>query len=332
MSVLIITRQGDNGSVEMVSSALRERGEKPVRLDSDLYPQEIKLSSRLGTSGGCFLTTAEGRFDVGEVSALWYRRFFTGGKLPAELGDTREACVAESCQTLYGTIASLKCFQLDRLSSVRRADHKEVQLQKACELGLEIPDTLISNDPEEVPAFFHRHRGNVVTKTQSSFAIYRDGEEQVVFTSAFREEHLKELEGLRYSPMMFQERVAKRVELRATVVGRRVFTAMVDSQKHELSAVDWRRDGVGLIDAWEPYQLPPEVECALLGLCQFFGLNYGAADLVVTPEGRHVFLEINAGGEWFWLQPILPIAEALADVLTGRAERCPVGGVGLGGR
>jgi len=241
--------------------------------------------------------------------------------LPEELGDTREACVNESCQTLYGAIACLDCFQLDTLAAVRRADHKEVQLQKARELGLEIPDTLITNDPDEVSVFFHRHGGRVVTKTQSSFAIYRDGEEQVVFTSALLEEHLAELDGLRYSPMMFQERLAKRVEIRATVVGRRVFAAMVDSQRHDRAAVDWRRHGVGLIDAWRPYSLPRKVEQGLLGLCQFFGLNYGAADLVVTPEGRHVFLEINAGGEWFWLQPILPIAEALADVLTGRAGR-----------
>lgn len=28
-----------------------------------------------------------------------------------------------------------------------------------------------------------------------------------------------------------------------------------------------------------------------------------AADFVVTPEGRHVFLEVNPSGEWFWLDP-----------------------------
>ncbi len=67
-----------------------------------------------------------------------------------------------------------------------------------------------------------------------------------------------------------------------------------------------------------------ENACAtLLELTADFGLNYAAADFIVTPEGRHAFLEINAGGEWFWLQraPGLPIAEALADVLLGRTER-----------
>ena len=53
------------------------------------------------------------------------------------------------------------------------------------------------------------------------------------------------------------------------------------------------------------------------------GLNYGAFDFIVTPEGRHVFLEVNPAGEFMWLMrnPGLPIHEALADVLSGRAAR-----------
>ena len=60
------------------------------------------------------------------------------------------------------------------------------------------------------------------------------------------------------------------------------------------------------------------------------GLNYGACDFIVTPEGRHVFLEVNPAGEFFWLEkhPGLPIAGALADVLLGLAPRRPVPGRG----
>lgn len=323
MSVLLVTRSDDNDCVKMVSQALRDLGEQPVRLDTDLYPTEVRLTTRLGPPTERFLKSEQGRYHLDQVTALWYRRYFAGGRLPAELGDTREACVGEARRTLYGAIASMPCFQLDPLICVRKTDHKELQLQKALALGLEIPPTLISNDPEEVRSFYALHQGRLVTKTQSSFAIYRGGEEQVVFTTPVTPESLQRLDGLRYAPMMFQALVPKRIELRATVVGRQVHTASVDSQKSELSAVDWRRDGVGLLHAWEPYRLPPEVERGLLELTEFFGLNYAAADFIVTPEGRHVFLEINAGGEWFWLQRILPIAESLAELLAGRAERVP---------
>jgi hypothetical protein len=60
-----------------------------------------------------------------------------------------------------------------------------------------------------------------------------------------RPEDLEHLDGLRYCPAIFQERVPKALELRATIVGDRVFTASIDSQSSELAKVDWRRESFG---------------------------------------------------------------------------------------
>jgi glutathione synthase/RimK-type ligase-like ATP-grasp enzyme len=319
MSVLIVTRSDDNDSVQMVSSALQQRGVAVVRLNTDLYPQYVRITTAYAGphSRRILLDETGSHHDLGEVTALWYRRFFAGGSLPQELGDTREACVNESRRTLYGTIAALGCFELDTLTAVRKADHKELQLKLARKSGLDTPRTLISNDPEEIRHFHDLLDGKVITKMQSSFAIYRKGKEMVVFTNPVNSRDLRDLEGVRYCPMTFQERVDKSLELRATVVGNRVFTASIDSQRSDAAAVDWRRDGAGLIEDWKEYALPRQVEQALVTVVRQFGLHYAAADFIVTPEGRHIFLEINAGGEWFWLQrtPGLPIAEAIADAL-----------------
>ncbi|MFN8608740.1 MAG: MvdD family ATP-grasp ribosomal peptide maturase [Vulcanimicrobiota bacterium] len=316
MNVLIITHSRDNASVALVSEQLVARGARVWRLDTDLYPQQLRLSSQLG--GGAsrrLIELPNGACQLEELQACWYRRFAAGTALPLELGDTRPACLAEAQQTMYGAIASLDCLQIDPLSSVRRADLKEVQLEQAGRFGLTIPRTLISNDPERARQFFDECAGQVVTKTQTSFAIYRDQAEQVVFTSQVRPEHLDQLQSLAYAPMMFQEMLPKRLELRATIVGGQIFTAAIDSTRHQGAEVDWRRKGLELIDDWRPYPLPEEVGRGLLKLAGHFGLRYGAADLVVTPAGQHVFLELNAGGEWFWLQRCLPIAQALADCL-----------------
>lgn len=325
MNVLIITRSDDNESVNMVTAALQNRGAAAIRLNTDLYPTQIRITtSQEGAGSHRLLVDETGRrFDLGDVSALWYRRFFAGGRIPSQLGDTRPACVNEARRTLYGSIATMGCFELDPLKAVREADHKELQLARARAHGLDVPRTIFSNDPERITSFWEELDGNVVTKMQSSFAIYRDNREMVVFTSVVGKQDLRDLTGLKYSPMIFQERLDKGLELRATVVGRRIFTACIDSQRSAKAKIDWRRDGVGLIDDWQPYELPEPVAEGLLGVMKDFGLNYGAADFIVTPDGRHVFLEVNAGGEWFWLQlqPGLPIAEALADVLTASAVR-----------
>ncbi|UBF25844.1 hypothetical protein K9N68_30590 [Kovacikia minuta CCNUW1] len=157
----------------------------------------------------------------------------------------------------------------------------------------------------------------LVTKMLSSFAVYEDGNEKVVFTNPVSSKDLEDLDGLRFCPMTFQEKVPKLLELRATVVGRKVFTAAVDSQRLEQSQHDWRRQGVALLRHWQPHELPQEVQEKLLNVMDYFGLNYGAIDLILTPDQRYVFLEVNPCGEFFWLDLYanLPISDAIANLL-----------------
>ena len=68
----------------------------------------------------------------------------------------------------------------------------------------------------------------------------------------------------------------------------------------------------------EPATLPPDVEAALLRLMRTMGLVYGAIDMRRTPEGEHVFLEVNTAGQWLFIEQATgqPIADALADALA----------------
>jgi glutathione synthase/RimK-type ligase-like ATP-grasp enzyme len=326
-TVLIITHSGDNESVESVARAVTERGGRAVRLDTDRFPSEARLAARYGGDEGGRVTFATGEyeFDLSEVGAVWHRRVSVAARLPRELdAQLRAASVGESRASLLGVLAGLAAFRVDPESHIRRAEQKPLQLRVARELGLDVPRTLVTNDPAAVRDFYEACDGRLMTKMLSSFAVYdREGRESVVFTNPVGPEDLEDLTGLSLCPMTFQERVEKRLELRATVVGRRVFTASIDSQTSSRAAHDWRRDGVRLVDEWRPYDLPPEAELPLLKLMDYFGLNYGAADFILTPEGRHVFLELNPAGEFFWLEhgPGLRISGALADVLLGLAPR-----------
>lgn len=324
MKVLIITRSQDNASVQMVTRELTKAGASVVRFDTDLYPQDVQVRSHyFGTDQRIAVRTPSGLLDLHDVDAVWYRRFSAGNRLPDTLGDTLNTCREESRLALYGTIVSLDCFHLDPIQKVRGTDYKELQLREAARRGLEIPPTVITNDPQAVLEFSSQTKGNIVAKMQGHFAIYREGQENVVFTNKLKPEDLKNLDGLRYAPMIFQEAVPKKLELRVTVVGTNVFAAAIDSQKSERAQTDWRRDGVDLIEDWMPHQLPKELERKLLELVSYFGLNYAAADFILTPDNRYVFLEVNAAGEWFWLEQVckLGIAKAISDVLTQPRSR-----------
>lgn len=325
MTVLIITHSEDNESVSLVTKAIEQRGGGAFRFDTDKFPTEVQLVAEYGeTPDRLSLTQGGASLDLRDVSAIWHRRVNIGGQLPREMDrQFRSASLGEARATVMGMLASLDAFRMDAEPLIRRAENKQLQIQIARDSGLETPRTLITNDPEAVRAFARTCERGLVTKMLSSFAIHEGEADKVVFTNPVTEEDLNDLGGLRLCPMTFQEQVPKALELRVTIAGERVLAAAIDSQASARAAHDWRRDGVQLVNSWQPYTLPPETEAKLLRVMDYFGLNYGAADFIVTPEGRHVFLEVNPVGEFFWLElcPGLPISSAIADVLLGRAKR-----------
>ena len=325
MKVLIITRSNDNESVDFVAAAIKEKGGQPFRFDTDRFPTEARLIAeyRRGTERLELITEA-GALDLREVGAIWHRRLEIGGRIPLTLDpQLRKASIDEASRTVKGMLESLPAFRLDPEPAIRLAENKQLQLHAARELGLETPSTLITNDAGAVRAFAKRCKDGMIAKMLSSFAIYDQGIERVVFTNRVSDEDLEHLDGLQLCPMTFQENVAKAFEVRATVVGDQVFAASIDSQSSPVAQVDWRKDGMALLEDWKHYDLPVSVRQKLLKLMDRFKLNYGAADFIVTPDRRHVFLEINPAGEFFWLEkwPGLPISSAIADVLLGRSNR-----------
>jgi glutathione synthase/RimK-type ligase-like ATP-grasp enzyme len=53
------------------------------------------------------------------------------------------------------------------------------------------------------------------------------------------------------------------------------------------------------------------------------GLNFGAVDMILTPDGRYVFLEINPNGQWGWVEDLtgMPISEEIIGLLTQSSKK-----------
>ncbi|WP_375479562.1 MvdD family ATP-grasp ribosomal peptide maturase [uncultured Nostoc sp.] len=324
MTVLIITHSQDNESIPLVIQAIEAQRKKAFRFDTDRFPTEMQLDIYYGSTKRVILSVDDQTLDLNEVSAVWYRRIAIGSKIPNSMdSQLRQASLKESRVSIEGMIASIRGFHLDPVPNIRRAENKQLQLQIAGDIGLDTPRTLTTNNPVAVKQFAQECQQGMITKMLSSFAIYDEqGREKVVFTNPISSEDLDNLDGLRFCPMTFQEKIPKALELRTIIVGKRVLTAAVDSQVLDKARYDWRKQGIALLDAWESYTLPEDVEEKLLKLMAEFRLNYGALDIILTPDGRHVFLEVNPVGEFFWLErcPGLPISQAIAEVLNNSAN------------
>lgn len=320
--VVMITRSSDiTGMLKELRKHLEDRGAEVMRFDTDRFPTEARAEFAQDADAEVLrFATHEQELRIEAGDAIWYRRADWAAKLPQDMDpQLRRGCVSESKALLRGLLAAAPCFVLDPPDLVRIRGHKPAQQRLARELGLATPRTLMTNDPEQARAFIGSCPGGAIAKMLAAFPIYDDkGVEQVVFTTSLTDEHLDKLDGLRFSPMVFQEKVQKRLELRITVIGARMFAAAIDSQSTAGAENDWRERGVTLLQSWQPYTLPTEIERALERYMERIGMQYSAIDMIVEPDGRHVFLEANPAGECFWLEynsPNFPLSIALADVL-----------------
>ncbi|AZA84708.1 MvdD family ATP-grasp ribosomal peptide maturase [Chryseobacterium lactis] len=324
--ILIITHTLDNFSIEKVTEYVEQNNYEVIRFDVDLYPLQNKLSTVFQDGEWVsILETADKKYRLDDISAVWYRRAYNiGNGLKEEIeGKFYGATMGEIRNTLFGFIESVDTYSLGKPSVYRRLDSKEEQLKVAHKIGLTIPETCLTNNPEEAKKFIVKHQ-NVIAKMQTGFAIYEDGVENVVFTNVVSEDKLEELDSLLYCPMQFQKMIQKKRELRITIVGRDVYAFEIDSQQSEDAKVDWRKDGINLIDKWKRTELPEDVEEKLLELLDVYHVDYGAIDMIVSPEDEYYFIEINAAGEFFWLDNLTEgnmISKSIADVLCDKAPR-----------
>ena len=326
--VLIITHSKDNSCIEVLEEALKNHGAQLVRFDTDRYPKYSSITTVFdGTDFKSFLVIDGERHALKDFVAIFNRRRYN---LASCLTDELEKAfltptIGECRATLNGFVEGLPLFKLNEYFDNRKSELKETELKVAHQVGLKIPKTCITNNEEEAKQFIKDCGGEAIVKMQSSFAMHdQEGNEHVVFTNKITlEDFDDELGSLQYCPMQFQELIDKKVELRITIVGTKCFAMALDSQSKERGKVDWRKVGAETIEDWVPYEISAELEHKLLAYQKHYGLNYGAADVIVTPDDEYVFLETNPGGEYFWIDILKKgeISEQLAQVLLGIAPR-----------
>jgi hypothetical protein len=127
------------------------------------------------------------------------------------------------------------------------------------------------------------------------------------------------LDSVALAPNIFQPYIEKAYELRCVVMGDKSFTAKLDSQAHESTRKDWRAGDVEEEELeYEVFDLPERVQAGLHRLMHSFEINLASIDMIVTPEGEFVFLDLNPNGQWLWLEEELglPLIASMADLLT----------------
>jgi MvdC family ATP-grasp ribosomal peptide maturase len=317
-AVLLLTHSADFYTVELVAAALARMGARPFRLNTDRFPAAVKLSACAGDDRVSQLITEAGaQISTEEVRAVWARKLWPP-QMDADLDERfRQMCVRESVAALEGFLDALHDARwVNDMQLERAAENKQRQLRIAAQAGLRIPRTLVTNDPSAARQFFAETEGRMVAKLLRPLTVSMNAPSLFVYTSQVREADLASTETLRHSPMVFQELIPKARELRIAWVAGEAFTGALDARGSSRGQTDWRRAAPEECQ-WQRAELPLEVSRGLHALMSALGLVFGAIDLICTPAGEHVFLEVNPGGEWGMLERDLglPISDAIARAL-----------------
>lgn len=286
------------------------------------FLQHFKTVFRLGGSSDvCRLQGADKTIDLRSYASIWHRR--PGRIVPQQFPEpwVGKMVELEARHTIDGMFCAVDCVWVNHPRNDAQALQKLWQLELASEIGLTIPETLVTNDPDMVRGFFSECDGEVIYKLigeTTNFSIPAHEQPRGISTLPLRVADLDHLEQVRFAPHLFQRRVKKRSELRVTIVGHKTFAIEIDSQSGA-GKVDWRNDYSVDMKA---YTLPEQVEEQCKTLMRRMGLNYGALDFCLTPQGEYVFLEINCAGQYLWMEERanLPISAELALLLAGKSE------------
>jgi glutathione synthase/RimK-type ligase-like ATP-grasp enzyme len=307
---------------------LQRRGSEWRIFDPATFPASATITVEGGSCGvRAHLTSEAGDVDLARVRGVWLRRPGTL-ELPATLLPQEREWIRDECRHfLRGLWANVDAFWVSDPDRISRASVKLHQLRLAAQLGFRIPRWVVTNDVAAATAFLDSSPSGVAVKVLYMPILVTAGRFATLYTHLVTPEDRQHLESVRLGPTFLQEFVRKAMDVRITVIGDRLFAVGIESADDEKGRIDFRQAGVYDF-VHRPLELPEPVGAACRSLVRRLGLQFAALDLLLTPEGDYVFLEINPNGQWLWIEEMtgLPLTQALCDLLArDRSSQTPRG-------
>lgn len=252
------------------------------------------------------VTDGPGSRTLGDVAAVWPRRFADVKLPPALLGnEDRSFAAREWSQAVDGLLASLDAPFMSSVAA-QRAAVKPRQLAAARTAGFRVPATLLTSNRQQALSFIEEQEQRVVLKSLSPHRT------RPMYTRLWRAEDARHLDKLSVAPALFQEHVPGIFDVRVTVVGSRLFAARARLDADVLD-IRLRPD-----EPYEQVDLPAPVQASIIRLMEDLGLVFGCVDLRMTPDDEYVFFEVNPQGQFLFVEVWTgqSITRAVADLLN----------------
>lgn len=303
--ILIITHKEDF-TADYIIDILNQRQIDYFRLNcEDILEESIDL--RFGQASIAEL------FNGSDIHSVWYRRT----KLPAIETSSKEEqlyLLKEADAFLANLFSIIPGKWLSDPAAVHRSENKLLQLRIANELGLLVPETMVTTSKKSLIDFYNSQEKIVIKPLNTGRIDYMDGRSKMLFSNIVSKEKIDKLNLLKLTPSIFQAYIEKDYELRVTIVGEEIFAAKVLSQSDPDTMVDWRRKPLRFFAC----EFPEKTGSQCKEMMKRLGIAFGAFDFIKTKEDQYYFLEVNPNGQWVWIENDtgLKISEAIINYLV----------------
>jgi len=312
--LLVTTSASQHASI--LETELNKKGVPSSRVDTDAltpinWPQ--LHFNKQGKKTILFQDNHNRTKNLDEFSAIWFDDIYPSSKSFENIPYSKWA-FAETKKALEWIFGSAEVPYISKLSCIIAASNKIVQLQRAVELGLSIPETIISSEYNYIKNFIRYEK--TVYKPISRPTTETTGENRIVLTTMINDEDVT-IDSVSCKLSLFQKYIEKKYEIRTYVIGEQVLSAEIHSQMSSRTKIDWRNYDIANTPHYL-HELPKDISNACKDLTHSFGLRYSAIDMIVTPRDEYIFLELNPQGLWLWIEKLtnLGVSSALANELA----------------
>lgn len=322
-AIVLIVSNRDDATAAFLESRLTSRGVQFVRMNTEhLGSRTIRL--RTDPTYQFEAQIHDRWWGPTDFSAVYYRR--PVAPVVTGCANAEEAhWVQSEVRNLWGGFLASIPFSrwLNHPVWITQAAYKPEQLSRANTVGLKTPESLVTNCPLEAKAFCDRLGWDVIAKPigHGEIRTAAGSTSGLIYTNKLSPEHANDLGKIWHCPVLLQELVPKAFDVRVTVIDEDVHAVRIHSQSRLGSEVDFRRENmVGM--EYSRTELPQETVSLLRNLTRDYKLRYAAIDVVETPTGEYVFLELNPSGQWAWLEEEVdvPISESFQRLFLRMAK------------
>lgn len=317
--VLIISDKHDVHA-DVVEEKLKKLNNNIFRFNLDVESLEKSI---ITYNEDIWYITQNGKtINMYEIKTVWFRRAFV--ELLLEEKDSKEPDFllwkSEWNKILLGFYLSLSFKPtLCAIKPSYAAENKFSQYLIAKSVGFNMPTTITSNDKNMLKDFIKLHNNNVVLKLHHQDFYKIDNQYMGIYVNKISSEMFEGFSFEGENPITLQNYIEKSYEVRYTVVDNEHFCCKIDSQKSDITKIDWRRYDIPNTphSILEP---PQEIKDMVVQLMKELNLNFGALDFIVDENGKWYFLEINPMGQWLWIEDLtgLNISDAICNWLVNK--------------